>query len=81
MPDIIFSEGSGLNDALYGNWQAPLQAVIMKRAEAFEQKSLYKKLFKTVSFMTQRCGRSRYGRGAPDGLAIISIMRETVSSP
>lgn len=49
MPNIIFSEGSGLNDALYGNWQAPLQAVIMKRAEAFEQKSLYKKIFKTVN--------------------------------
>ena len=49
MPNIILSEGSGLNDALYGKWQSPLQLVIMKRAEAFEQKSLYKKIFKTVN--------------------------------
>lgn len=49
MANIIFSQSSGLNDALYGNWQAPLQTVIMKRAEAFEQESIYDKIFTKVN--------------------------------
>lgn len=65
MPNIIFSEGSGLNNALYGNWQAPLQAVIMKRAEAFEQLSLYKKIYTQVK--STHFGESYTGMTSMEG--------------
>lgn len=42
---MIFSEGSGLNDSLFGKSQAPIRALIEKRAEAFEQESAIKNLF------------------------------------
>ena len=45
MPNIIFSEGSGLNDSIYGNSQAPIRMFLEKRAEAFEAKSLLKHMF------------------------------------
>lgn len=45
MADIYFSEGSGLNDSIYGNSQEPIKAFIEKRAEAWEQTSMHDKLF------------------------------------
>lgn len=45
MSDIIFSEGSGLNDSIYGNSQAPLRMMIESRAESFEEKSMLKEIF------------------------------------
>ena len=45
MANIIFSESSGLNDSIYGKVQAPIQAVITKRAEAFEQESQIQNIF------------------------------------
>lgn len=43
--NIIFSEGSGLNDSVYGKCQAPIRMFLEKRGEAFEQQSALKDLF------------------------------------
>ena len=43
--NITFSEGSGLNDSVYGNVQMPIRMFIEERGEAFEQKSVLKDLF------------------------------------
>lgn len=45
MPNIVFSEGSGLNDSIYGKVQAPVKMLIEKRGEAFEAKSVLPELF------------------------------------
>lgn len=42
---IIFSEGSGLNDSVYGKCQAPIRMFLEKRGEQFEQQSVLKDLF------------------------------------
>ena len=42
---IIFSEGSGLNDSIYGNCQAPIRMFLEQRSEAFDQNSVLKDLF------------------------------------
>lgn len=42
---IIFSEGSGLNDSVYGNCQAPIKMFLEKRGEEFERNSVLKHLF------------------------------------
>lgn len=46
---IIFSEGSGLNDSIYGKCQAPIKMFLEKRGEQFEQQSVLKNLFKMDS--------------------------------
>ena len=45
MAHITFSEGSGLNDSIYGKSQAPLRMLIESRAEAFEEKSILNDVF------------------------------------
>ena len=45
MAHITFSEGSGLQDSIFGKSQAPIRRFIEKRAEAFESDATYKKLF------------------------------------
>lgn len=45
MAGIIFSEGSGLTDSVFGKSQAPIQRFLTKRAEAFEQESIAKQIF------------------------------------
>lgn len=45
MANIVFSEGSGLNDSIFGKSQAPIRAFIEKKAEAFEQQSMLDSLF------------------------------------
>ena len=45
MANITFSEGSGLNDSIYGKSQAPIRMLIEARAEAFEEKSILKEVF------------------------------------
>lgn len=45
MANITFSEGSGLNDSIYGKSQAPIRMLIEARAESFEEKSILKELF------------------------------------
>ncbi len=45
MANITFTEGSGLNDSIYGKSQAPIRMFIEKRGEAFEQQSMLPELF------------------------------------
>lgn len=45
MAHIIFSEASGLQDSIFGKRQGPIRMMIEKRAEAFENESIAKKLF------------------------------------
>ena len=43
--NIIFSEGSGLNDSIYGKCQAPIRMFLEQRGEQFEKQSVLKDLF------------------------------------
>jgi hypothetical protein len=43
--NIIFSQGSGLNDSMFGKCQAPIRMFLEQRAEAFMQLSMLKELF------------------------------------
>lgn len=45
MPNITFTEASGLQDSIYGKSQAPIRMFIEKKAEAFEAESVIKQLF------------------------------------
>lgn len=45
MANITFSEGTGLQDSIYGKSQAPIRMFIEKSGEAFEQQSMLKELF------------------------------------
>ena len=45
MANITFSEGSGVNDSIFGKSQAPLRMLIEKRAESFEENSILKEVF------------------------------------
>lgn len=45
MANITFSEGSGLNDSVYGKSQAPLRMMIESRAESYEEKSVIEHIF------------------------------------
>lgn len=45
MAGIVFSEGSGVNDSIFGKSQAPIRSLIEKKSEAFEQNSALKALF------------------------------------
>lgn len=42
---IIFSEGSGLNDSVFGKCQHPIQMFLEERGEQFEQESILPHLF------------------------------------
>ena len=44
--NIVFSEGSGLNDSVFGKCQAPIRMFLEQRGEQFEQQSVLKELFK-----------------------------------
>ena len=45
MPNITFTEGSGLQDSIFGKSQAPIRMFLEKRGEAFEQASMIPELF------------------------------------
>lgn len=45
MANIIFSEGSNLQNTIYGASQEPIKMFLEKRAEAFEQESIAKQIF------------------------------------
>ena len=45
MANIVFTEGSGLQDSIYGKSQAPIRMFIEKKAEAFEAESVIKQIF------------------------------------
>lgn len=46
--NIVFSEGSGVADSVFGKSQDPIKMLIEERAEAMQAVSLYDKLFKEV---------------------------------
>ena len=46
MPGIIFSEGTGLNDSVFGKCQYPIRMFLEKRGESFEKKSMLPDFFK-----------------------------------
>ena len=45
MAGITFTEGSGLQDSIFGKSQAPIRMFIEKKGEAFEQKSVLPHIF------------------------------------
>lgn len=45
MANITFTEGSGLQDSIFGKSQAPIRMFLEKRGEAWEQQSMIKELF------------------------------------
>lgn len=45
MANIVFTEGAGLQDSIFGKSQAPIRMFIEKRGESFEQQSMLKELF------------------------------------
>ena len=45
MANIIFSEGSNLQNTIYGKSQEPIKMFLEKRAEAFEAESIAKQIF------------------------------------
>ena len=45
MAEIIYSQGSGLNDSMFGKSQEPIKAVISDMPEAFQKKSQLKNIF------------------------------------
>lgn len=45
MANIVFTEGSGLQDSIYGKSQAPIRMFIEQRGEAFEAQSVLDSLF------------------------------------
>ena len=49
MANIIFSEGSGLQNSIFGKSQEPIKMFIEKRAEAFEAESVLKKVYSMES--------------------------------
>ena len=46
MANITFSEGSGVNNSIYGNSQVAIRRLIEKRGEQFEAQSITEKIFK-----------------------------------
>ncbi len=42
---ITFTQGSGLNDSIFGKSQAPIKMFLEKKNEAFEEQSIIKELF------------------------------------
>jgi hypothetical protein len=70
MAGIIFSEGSGLNDSVYGKTLAPIRRFIEKKAEAFEEKSVLDKLFAvelTTNFAEKYTGLTSMDDFKPTG--------------
>lgn len=72
MANIVFSEGSGLQDSIYGKVQAPVKMFIEKRGEAFEAKSILPEVFsmqksthfgETLTSMTAMDGFQPVGEG------------------
>lgn len=42
---MIFSEGSGLNGSIYGDWQAPIRNFLESQEEAYEQEDILKLVY------------------------------------
>lgn len=83
MANITFSEGSGLNDSIFGKCQTPIKMFLEKRAESFEQMSALPEIFtmgtsenfaETFSSMTSMEGFKPVGE---NGAHPIDGMRES----
>ncbi len=48
MSEVMFTEGAGLQDSIFGKSQAPIRMLIEKHGEAFEAKSGLIKIFNTM---------------------------------
>lgn len=67
---IIFSEGSGVNDSIFGKCQTPIKIFMEKRTEAFENDSVIEKLFsmqKSKSFAEKATGMTSMHGFSPVG--------------
>ncbi len=71
---IVFSEGSGVNDGVFGKCQAPIRMFLEQRGEQFEQQSVIKDLFvmgtsnnyaDTLTSMTAMEGFQPVGENGP----------------
>ena len=45
MASIIFSEGSGISDSIFGKSQEPIRAIIEENVESFQETSMIDKVF------------------------------------
>lgn len=72
MAGIIFSQGSGVNDSIFGKSQVPIRMFMEKKAEAFENMSVVDKIFSVensknfaekLTGMTSMHGFSPVGEG------------------
>lgn len=45
MAGVIFSQGSGVNDSIYGKSQAPIRAIIEENVEGFKETSMINKIY------------------------------------
>lgn len=72
MAGIIFSEGSGVNDSVFGKCQTPVKMFIEKKAEAYENASAVDKIFsksksnhfgETITSMTSMNGFAPVAEG------------------
>lgn len=64
MAGILYSEGSGVNDSVFGKSQAPIKAVIEQNVEAFEAGSMIDKIFymdKSVNYAEKYTNETRLG--------------------
>ena len=67
---MIFSESSNVNNAVFGNWQAPIRMLLEANEEAFKQTSIMEKLFikeKSSNFAESYVGMSAMESFAPVG--------------
>lgn len=64
MAGIVFSEGSGVADSIYGKYQGAIQMYTEKHYETFESKSMLPMIFKTVK--SKSYGEGFGGLGAMD---------------
>lgn len=70
MADVVFSKASGLNDSFFGKSQEPIQMLLERDVEAFEQMSAIPKLFKKVqshNFAEKITSRTSMGNFSPVG--------------
>jgi hypothetical protein len=67
---IIFSEGSGVNDSIFGKCQTPIKIFMEKRAEAFEDSSAIERIFsmqKSKNFAEKATGMTSMHGFTPVG--------------
>ncbi len=85
MADIIFTEGSGLNDSIFGKSQAPIRMFLEKKAESFESMSLLSELFNVSDSknwgekMTSRTAMNGFQPVGENGKHPVSGMQEGFS--